>query len=110
MTYHEPTTLYLRCGHNRCLYTGRMHVQQTSPGIMASDSGPAELPSFIARCPKCRWEREVDDNFKPCEYCGVMDQPEMLMDIDGDMLCVQCRLDEWDRFAERHLVRLEVVK
>ncbi len=91
------TTLFLRCGHDRCVYIGKMSVEQTSPGIVACDHSPAEPPSFSARCPRCRWEREVDDDFKQCDHCGVQDQPELLMDIDGDLLCVWCRHNEYER-------------
>ncbi len=107
MTDHEPT-LFMRCGHDRCPFIGKMHVQQTSPGIAASDKGPAEPPSFAARCPRCNWERDVDDDFKPCDHCGIEDQPELLMDIDGDLLCVWCRMNEWERNIDRMAKRLEV--
>ncbi len=108
MTDHEPTALYMRCGHDRCPFIGKMPVQQISPGCRASDKGPAEPPSFAARCPRCHWERDVDDDFKPCDHCGIEDVPELLMNIDGDLLCVWCRMNEWERNIDRMAKRLEV--
>lgn len=101
MADHGPTTIFMRCGHDRCLFIGKMSVEQTSPGCRASDKGPAEPPTFVARCPRCHWERDVQDDFEQCDHCGITDQPELLMDVDGDQLCVWCRHDEWERRIDR---------
>ncbi len=102
------TGIFLRCGHDRCPYIGKMKIEQTSPGIAAGGLNPPEPATFTARCPKCRWERDVDDDFKPCDHCGVEDQPELLMDIDGDLLCVWCRHDEYERKLNLIAKRKEV--
>ena len=95
-----PDSVKLRC---RCRYVGLMNVRQTEYG-----NGHDTEDRWEATCPKCSLVQDLYGDEKPCDHCGVLDQPELLMDIDGDMLCLRCRLDEWDHNIDRIAKRLEV--
>ena len=89
-------TMKLRCGHGRCTFVGLMWIRQAAPGCAASSQGPAEPPTFEARCPNCTWTRQLSGDEVACDGCGVFDDPDQITSWDDGDLCRPCWHTAWE--------------
>lgn len=73
------------CGH-----VGEMRVVQVTAGARADSGGPAEDATFEAACPACRATRDLDHGMVNCDSCGVLGDPDEMIEHASERICTDC--------------------